>query len=111
MNFLSAQGNDCTTTTVITNDTFESGFGNWNDGGNDCSKNTYEYECLDDSYKIRLQDNSGEASSLFSDTYDLTSYDEITVEFEYFVQSFENNEDWFIEFSSDNGSNWNSLAQ
>jgi len=89
MNFLSAQGNDCSTTTVITNDDFESGFGNWNDGGEDCSKYTYNYECLDNSQKIRLKDNSGEDSSLFSDTYDLTTYDEITVEFEYLVQSFE----------------------
>jgi len=111
MNFLSAQGNDCSTTTVITNDDFESGFGNWNDGGEDCSKYTYNYECLDNSQKIRLKDNSGEDSSLFSDTYDLTTYDEITVEFEYLVQSFESNEDWYIEFSSDNGSNWTTIAQ
>ncbi|RCT54754.1 GEVED domain-containing protein [Winogradskyella sp. KYW1333] len=93
-------------TTQLTFDNFDNNIGNWNDGGNDCSRGTYSDGCLDNSGKIRLRDNSGTSSSLFSNPYDLTDYDEITIDFEYFVTSFEGSENWLVEFSSDNGSSW-----
>ena len=93
-------------TTQLTFDNFDNDFGNWNSGGNDCSLGTYSNGCLDNSGKIRLRDNSGSSSSLFSDPYDLTDYDAITIDFEYFVTSFEGSENWLVEFSSNNGSSW-----
>ena len=106
-----AGNNPCETTTEITFDDFQSGWGNWNDGGNDCFIGSYDNGCLDNSQKILLRDNSGTKSSLISDTYNLSSYDEITVEFDYLVSSFEYNEEWFIEFSANNGGSWTQIKQ
>ena len=98
----------CQISTLLTNDDFESSYGNWNDGGSDSSRET-DFAC-DGSYKVRLRDDSS-SSNITSDTYNLTSYDKITIAFQYYVKSFENNEDWFLEFSSDNGSNWTTIEQ
>ena len=108
--FLCATAIGIAQTTQLSSDDFNNGFGNWNDGGGDCFLDNYDYGCLDDSGKIRLRDNSGASSSLFSDTYDLTNYNEITIDFEYRVASFENNENWYIEFSSDNGFNYSIIS-
>ena len=98
----------CQTSTLLTDDDFESGYGNWNDGGGD-SNRVSDFAC-DNSEKVQLRDNTT-TSNITSDTYNLTSYDKITIAFQYYVKSFENNEDWFIEFSSDNGSNWTTIEQ
>jgi PKD repeat protein len=106
-----AGNNPCETTTQITFDDFESGFGNWNAGGNDCFRTSFDYGCPDNSISVVLRDDSGTASSLISDTYNLSSYDKITIEFEYGLYSFETNEDWFLEFSANNGSSWTQIKQ
>ena len=108
--FLCATAIGIAQTTQLSSDDFNNGFGNWNDGGGDCFLDNYDYGCLDDSGKILLRDNSNASSSLFSDTYDLTNYNEITIDFEYRVASFENNENWYIEFSSDNGFNYSIIS-
>jgi len=108
--FLCATAIGIAQTTQLSSDDFNNGFGNWNDGGGDCFLGNYDYGCLDDSGKILLRDNSNASSSLFSDTYDLTNYNEITIDFEYRVASFENNENWYIEFSSDNGFNYSIIS-
>jgi PKD repeat protein len=105
-----AGNNPCETTTQITFDDFESGWGNWNDGGNRCEIRYAPWYC-ESNYKIRLTDNNGSNSTSFSDTYNLSSYDKIIVEFGFIIQSFEYNEDWFLEFSANNGSSWTQIKQ
>ena len=72
--------------------------------------NKYNSGGRDDRWKILIRDSAGASSSLFSDTYELTKYDSITVDFEYLGNSFENNENWYIEFSSDNGFNYSIIS-
>jgi len=95
---------NCGSCNAIANDGFESGFGNWNDGGNDCARVTLNPNT--GSYSIRLRDNSGNSSSMFSDAFDLSSYAEANINFSFYTESMENGEDFFLEYSTDNGANY-----
>ena len=79
----------------IINDSFESGFGNWNDGGKDCSRSTSNANT--GNYSVQLRDNNGATSSMFSDSINMSSYTEATVEFSYYTSSMETGEDFFLE--------------
>ena len=89
----------------IFNDGFESSLGNWNDPGSDCSHkygSTYAYS---GNYSVRLRDNSS-SSELYSDTFDASGMDEITVEFWYYTQNFSSGEDFWFEISTNGGSSY-----
>ncbi|MDA8692773.1 T9SS type A sorting domain-containing protein [Saprospiraceae bacterium] len=92
---------------LFINDGFEQSYGNWNDGGSDClrhhSPGNGGYNQSD--YTIRLRDNSGSVSSMFTDAYDFSSVTDIRVEFSYMPQSMESGEDFMLEYTT-NGSNW-----
>ncbi len=87
----------------IINDGFESGFGNWNDGGNDCARNASNANT--GVYSIRLRDDSS-TSNMYSDALDLSSYPEVSFEFSYTANSMESGEDFFLEISSNGGSSY-----
>jgi hypothetical protein len=93
----------CTSEEII-NDSFESGFGNWNDGGGDCARSTSNPNT--GLYSIRLRDNSGTASSMFTDIMDMSSNEEVVFEFSYYPSSMENGEDFFLEISTNGGSSY-----
>ena len=94
----------CTQCGDIINDGFESGFGNWNDGGNDCARSTSYPNS--GTYSIKLRDNSGNSSSMTSDVLDMSSYSQILFDFSYYPVSMENNEDFFLEISTNGGSSY-----
>jgi len=78
-------------------DDIENGWDLWNDGGSDC---TIAFAAGSD--VIQLRDNSGTASSTFTDAFPLESYVlAIRIEFQYATHSFELGEDFFLEFSND----------
>lgn len=87
-------------------DDFESGWGNWNDGGNDC--NFVNNNLINGNSNIRIRDNSGNNSSLYSDNINLTSYSSVTIEFLFYANSMENNENFYVEY--DDGSNETTIA-
>ena len=102
--------------TVLSEDNFESNFGNWNDGGNDVHRmkessiinlsDIDTYECVDNlsGKVVRLRDNSDSNSSLISNKFDFSNFNSVAVSYNFFVASMENgNEDWFLELSSDYG--------
>ena len=95
-----------TTTTLFAN-FFESGWDGWTDGGSDCFRysGTRSYE---GSYSIRLRDNSGTRSAMTSQTYDVSSYDQIDVEFYFYPNSMESGEDFWVRFYD--GSSWQTVA-
>ena len=110
--------------TVLSEDNFESNFGNWNDGGNDVHRMNESsiinlsdidtYECVDNlsGKVVRLRDNSDSNSSLISNKFDFSNFNSVAVSYNFFVASMENgNEDWFLELSSDNGNNWTTIKQ
>ncbi|MGB5810684.1 MAG: hypothetical protein WBG86_09155, partial [Polyangiales bacterium] len=98
--------------TVILSEDFESGtFGPWTDGGSDCRLSASDAAFAHQgTYAVRLRDNSGSASSFFSDTgTDLSAYSEIQLGFWYRPRSLERNEDLLVEFWS--GGAWHVVAQ
>ncbi len=101
-------GGACSYVTISSND-FESGLGIWNDGGSDCRRSANDAAYANSgSYCVRLRDNSGTASSLYSDALNLSNYEEVTIEYSLYAVSMENNEDYFVEMNT--GSGWFTLA-
>lgn len=94
--------------TVIDSEDFESGsfpFTLWQDGGSDCFI-TYWY-AISGNYSPLLRDGSS-SSVMYTSNLDLTTYDSITIEFDYSSWGYDAGEDFFIEYSPDAGSTWNS---
>jgi predicted MPP superfamily phosphohydrolase len=85
-------------------DSFETGFGNWNDGGSDATRRSQFPNT--GTYSIRLRDNSGSKSSMTTNALDLSSYNEVSFEFSFYPESMENNEDFFLEVSTNGGSSY-----
>ena len=87
-------------------DSFEAGFGNWNSGGSDSSREISTL--LNGARLLRTRDNSGLSSSVFSNPIDLTSYPSVTIEFIYLPMSMESGENFFVEY--DDGSGYTVVA-
>ncbi|NRD21629.1 T9SS type A sorting domain-containing protein [Winogradskyella litoriviva] len=82
-------------------DNFESGWGNWNDGGNDCARVTSTL--LNGNSNVRLRDNSGTNSSMYSDNVNLTPYSSVTFSFLFYANSMENGENFYLEYNDGTG--------
>ncbi|WP_353780151.1 GEVED domain-containing protein [Winogradskyella sp. 3972H.M.0a.05] len=92
----------------IDSEDFEGGWGIWNDGGGDCRRaNNLEPNL---NFAIELRDNSGAASSMTTDNINLTGYSDVTISFNYHGASMENNEDFFVRFSNNGGTNWTTIG-
>lgn len=94
---------NCVPCSDIIFDSFESGYGNWNDGGSDAARvmsNAYTGD-----YSVRLRDNSS-SSMITTDDLDLTNYNEITIDFTYYPLSMESEEDFFLEVSTNGGGSY-----
>ena len=103
---LTEQQTQCTEVTINFNN-FDSGWGIWNDGGGDCRRSARDDDwAFSQPRPVRLRDNST-TSVTFTDVLDLSSYEEITVDFTYITVSFDNsNEDFFLEISTNGGSSY-----
>ena len=110
--------------TIITNDDFNQGVGTWTSGGQDAiwydlddigeHSNYFTYNNCTNliDHVFLLRDNSNAASSIISQTYDLSGYDSVAFEYDYGVYSMDSNgEDWFLEFSDNNGISWQTVKQ
>jgi len=93
---------------TINNETFESGWGIWNDGGDDCYRGTPYVP--NGNYAIRLRDNSGGDSSMTTNNINLTSYSSVDFTFDFQAESMENGEDFWVQYSSNGGSSWSTIA-
>ncbi|MCB0639531.1 MAG: T9SS type A sorting domain-containing protein [Lewinella sp.] len=102
-------GGGCTYVTIDSNG-FESGWGIWNDGGSDCRRSSSDAPyAWNGTYCVRLQDNTS-TSVMTTDNLNLAAYDEITVAFYFQVRSFENNEDFWLQISTNGGSSYTTVA-
>ena len=100
----------CTYTTIDFNN-FESGWGIWNDGGSDCRRSSSDNQYALGTYCIRLRDNTS-TSVMTTDVLDLSSYDEITVDFSYYPRSMDNsNEDFWLQISTNGGSSYTTVEE
>ena len=104
---LSSGGGGCTAG-VVDSESFESGWGIWNDGGSDCTRRNEPARSWDGNYSIRIRDNSGTASSMTTDALDLSEYSSVDVEFYFYPNSMENGEDFWLRVN--NGSGWTTVA-
>ena len=94
-----------TTETSTTNELsahfFESGWDGWADGGSDSFRysGSRSYE---GSFSIRLRDNTS-SSVMTSQSYDLTPYSSVDVEFFFYPWSMETNEDFWLQYNDGSG--------
>ena len=96
----------------LTYDDFESGFGNYTDGGEDCDLYTGGTYAHEGDNAANIQNNSGVASSFYHTNgidvaIDVTKYSLIKVEFWYYPVGMENGEDFWVQFY--NGSTWQTV--
>ncbi len=97
--------------TVLTFDDFENGWGNYRDGGRDCSLYTRGTYAHQGSAAANIQDNSGSSSSFYhTNSIDVHTpgYTEIKVEFYFYPRSMEINEDFQVQYYD--GSRWKTVA-
>jgi len=85
---------------------FESGWDGWADGGSDAFRYAGT-RSPEGTYSIRLRDNSGNASSMSSPSYDLSSYGQVVLDFSFYPNSMESGESFLVRVN--NGSGWNTI--
>ena len=101
----------CVETVVLSSDDFESGFGNWTDGGDDAKWINNAQVSASGSYSIGLQDNTN-TSVITSQAFDLSEYNEVDINFNYYVVSFDNaNEDFWFQMSTDGGVSFTTIEE
>jgi hypothetical protein len=99
--------------TVIISDDFEGGFGNWVDGGTDCSLYTGGTYAHQGSNAVLIVDNTAPpASTTYTGNLALSGYDEVKVDFWYYPRSMDNSaEDFWLDISTNGGSNWTPVEE
>ncbi|MCA9686273.1 MAG: M4 family metallopeptidase, partial [Myxococcales bacterium] len=91
----------------IINTSFESGLGTFIDGGSDAA--LFLGNAYTGSYSVELRDNSGSASSIYSNPFSLAGKTDVEISFYYGVLGFSSGEDFFVELW--NGSSWVVVGQ
>jgi len=90
---------------------FENNWGIWNDGGQDAARSSNNYSAFANSGTgaVRIRDNSGSGSSIFTDNLDFSAFASIEVSFTYVPNSMENGEDFMLEVSTNGGSSFTTV--
>jgi hypothetical protein len=95
----------------LTYDDFESGFGNYTDGGRDCrlyKRGKYAHQ---GSNAANIQDNSSTTSSFYYNTgIDVATpgYTQIEIDFWFYAKSMEKGEDFWVQYYD--GTSWRTIA-
>ena len=93
--------------TILVNDSFESGWNGWLDGGGDCYRIRSTSKAFDGKYSIRIRDNSGTASAMTSAPFNVSAYSNLEITFNFYSYSMEYNEDFWVRFYD--GSTWRTV--
>lgn len=94
--------------TVLSYDNFESGWGNFVDGGKDAYRSTDASKAYAGSGSLGIQDNTNTSVVTYGSSVDITSYSQIKVDFYFLPVSMENNEDFWLQIY--NGSSYVTVA-
>ncbi|MEM6377043.1 MAG: S8 family serine peptidase [Bacteroidota bacterium] len=94
---------------VVDSNGFESGWGIWNDGGSDARRSANDAAYSNGTYSIRLRDNTS-TSTMTTDNINLTTYDEIKVNFSFYARSMESGEDFWLQISNNGGSSYTTVG-
>ncbi len=100
-------GGGCTEVIVDSNN-FESGWGIWNDGGSDCRRSSNDQAYANGTYCVRLRDNTS-SSTMTTDNLNLSTFEEVTIDFSFYPLSMENGEDFWLQYSSNGGASYQTL--
>jgi len=97
---------------VLNSEGFESGWGIWNDGGVDSRRSANDANYASTGiYCVRLRDDNS-TSTMTTDDLDLTSYEEITINFGYYARSMDNsNEDFWLQISNNGGASFTIIEE
>jgi len=100
ISFLSAQTCD-PQNNYYNYESFENNLGIWNDGGNDAIRAAFN--ATQGTYSVRLQDNSGVQSSIYTDALDFSGISQAVVNFSFKQRGFEPGEDFKLQVSTNGG--------
>ena len=97
---------------VVDNNTFENGWGIWNDGGSDCRRSSNDSNYANSGiYCVRLRDNNVTGTTT-TDNLDLSSYEKIAISFTYYPRSMDNsNEDFWFQVSTNGGGTYTTIEE
>ena len=96
---------------LINLESFENGWGIWNDGGSDCRRVNSSSYANTGVKSVRLRDNTN-SSTTTTDNLDLSNYEELTIAFSYITVSMDNaNEDFWLQISSDGGATFTTVEE
>lgn len=101
-------GGGCTYSTLNTAN-FDSGWGIWTDGGTDCARINNATYASSGTYSIQLRDNTT-TSVMSTSNQNYSAYSELTVTFSSVSVSFENNEDFWLQISTNGGSTYTTVG-
>ena len=79
------------------------GYGIWIDGGNDALHDDFGSPRAIGTHAVRLRDDSG-SSMITSDPFDLSYFQNLTLNFSYYTTGTENRDEFHFEISTDGGS-------
>lgn len=102
----SIAGETQATTNVLFTNSFETGWDGWIDGGTDCYR-INSAKSFDGNYSIRIRDNSGTQSAMTSSVYDVSTYDNLEIKFNFYSYSMEANEDFWLQYFD--GTSWKTI--
>ena len=104
--FTSTGGSACGTT--VTSDNFDSGWGNWTDGGTDASLINNGAYANSGTFSAMVRDNTN-TSVISTNNLNLSSYSSIEVSFSYTTVSMETGEDFWFQRSNDGGATYTTV--
>jgi endonuclease I len=106
--FSTSNGGNNTTTDVLIETSFETGWDGWSDGGGDCYRIKSTSKASDGRYSIRLRDNSGVASAMTYNNLDISAYQNIQINFDFYSFSMESGENFWVKYYD--GATWQTIA-
>ena len=91
---------------------FERNLGIWIDGGSDAFRSSLNPQYAVSGISVmRLRDNSGQASSIYTESLDLSSASSVELSFTFVPVSMERGEDFLVEVSSNGGSTFSVISE
>jgi len=92
---------------ILSESYFETGWDTWSAGGSDVERYSGEFSYEGD-YSIAIRDNSGGASTMISTTYDISTYNQLTIDFHFNANGMELGERFLVGYN--NGSSWTAIG-
>ena len=97
--------------TILSQSYFETDMDGWIDGdgsGGLVKRQLESSRAAQGDYSIKIKDNEGESSAMTSPSYDISSYDQITIDYQYYPHDQLSGDGYFVQYYD--GSTWQTIA-